>query len=192
MFSGKTGGLIDEIDRQEKVRKKSIIVKPSIDTRYNKDKVVSHSGKDLDAYRVNKKDPRQILQLIKEKEDEVQERIDIVAIDEIQFFRPKVVIEVVEQLLKDGRVVIVAGLPTDFTDKPFGAVPYLIAKADVAIQERALCTCVNEDGSPCGLPASKTQRFVDGKPARFDDPVVVIGGSDLYEARCRQHHAVQR
>jgi len=85
---------------------------------------------------------------------------------------------------------LVAGLPTDFRDEPFGAMPFLIAKADHPIARTAYCKYLLTPDVYCSLPATKTQRIVDGKPASYFDPVVVVGAADLYEARCRKHHEV--
>ena len=81
--------------------------------------------------------------------------------------------------------VIVAGLDTDFRGEPFGPMPVLMAKAEVVDKLHAICMV-------CGEPACRTQRLVNDKPARYDDPVVIVGASELYEARCRQHHEVPR
>jgi len=90
-----------------------------------------------------------------------------------------------QELADRGVRVIIAGLDTDFRGEPFGPIPVLMAKADVVDKLHAICMV-------CGDPACRTQRLVDGKPARYDDPVVIVGGSELYEARCRAHHEVPR
>jgi thymidine kinase len=148
----------------------------------------------IDAFRVNDNDPGQILALLAEIEgkDRKNKCINIVAIDEIQFFKPpNKVVEVVERLVDEGRVVIAAGLPTDFRDQVFGAMPELIAKADKAIQMTALCTHM-ENGVYCGKPATKSQRFVDGQPAKWDEPIEVVGGKEMYAARCREHYFLEK
>jgi len=90
-----------------------------------------------------------------------------------------------QELADRGVRVIIAGLDTDFRGEPFGPIPVLMAKADVVDKLHAICMV-------CGDPACRTQRLVDGKPARYDDPVVIVGASELYEARCRAHHEVPR
>jgi len=108
----------------------------------------------------------------------------VVAVDEAQFFDPEVV-EVCRDLAERGVRVIVAGLDTDFRGEPFGPMPTLMAQAERVDKLQAICMI-------CGNMASRTQRLVDGKPARYDDPVVIVGASELYEARCREHHEVPR
>jgi thymidine kinase len=76
-------------------------------------------------------------------------------------------------------------LDTDFRGEPFGSMPLLLAKAELVVKLQAICVI-------CGEPASRTQRLVNDKPARYDDPVVVVGAAEMYEARCRKHHIVPR
>lgn len=192
MFSGKTGELIDRVDSESHVGQFGIIVKPSNDTRYEVDKVVTHSGRKIDAYRVDKNKPEEIINLIKEQELK-GDCIDIIGIDEAQFFKKLALIRTVEKLIDDGKTVVIAGLPTDYRDEPYGAIPELIAKADLTIQRTtARCTYKFEDGNYCKQIATKTQRFTNGEPARYDEEVNVVGGKELYEARCRKHHMVRR
>lgn len=188
MFSGKTGALIDEMERQGHVNRKSLLVKPSNDTRYHPDHVVAHSGREIDAFPIDKDDPGKILQLIESKEQQ-GEIYDIVGIDEAQFFHPDIV-DIIRALLETGKTVVVAGLPTDFRDEPFGSLPAILSLADRIYQKEALCTYKFPDGTKCGSSATKTQRIVNGEPASYTDPVVLVGGADLYEARCRAHHEV--
>jgi thymidine kinase len=91
----------------------------------------------------------------------------------------------VDKLANDGIRVIVAGLDLDFRGEPFGSMPTLIVKAERVDKLQAICMV-------CGESASRTQRLVNGKPARYDDPVVIVGAAEMYEARCRQHHEVPR
>jgi thymidine kinase len=104
----------------------------------------------------------------------------VVAIDEAQFFDTEL-IAIVRQLADQGLRVIVAGLDTDFRGEPFGSMPSLMAQAEQVDKLHAICMI-------CGEEASRTQRLVNGTPAHFNDPVVIIGASELYEARCRKHH----
>ena len=108
----------------------------------------------------------------------------VVAIDEAQFFDPEIV-QIVQQLASRGIRVVVAGLDTDFRGEPFGPMPVLMSIAEHVDKLHAICMV-------CGDEASRTQRLVNGKPARFDDPVVIVGASEMYEARCRVHHEVPR
>ena len=108
----------------------------------------------------------------------------MVAIDEAQFFDDRIA-TVAQQLADRGLRVIVAGLDMDFRGEPFGPMPRLMAQAERVDKLHAICMV-------CGGLASRTQRLIDGKPARYSDPVVVVGASELYEARCRQHHVVPK
>ena len=108
----------------------------------------------------------------------------MVGIDEAQFIDPQIV-EVVETLASRGVRVILAGLDMDFRGEPFGSMPILMARAERVDKLQAICMV-------CGEPASRTQRLVNGKPARYDDPVVIVGAAEMYEARCRSHHQVPR
>jgi thymidine kinase len=108
----------------------------------------------------------------------------VVGIDEAQFFDPGIV-EVAQQLAAQKIRVIVAGLDTDFRGEPFGCMPTFLAIAERVDKLQAICMI-------CGESASRTQRLVNGKPANYDDPVVIVGASEMYEARCRQHHEVPR
>jgi thymidine kinase len=108
----------------------------------------------------------------------------VVAIDEAQFFDHEV-IRVAQELADRGLRVIVAGLDTDFRGEPFGPIPVLMAKAEIVDKLHAICMV-------CGEPASRTQRLVNGRPANYYDPVVIVGASELYEARCRAHHEVPK
>ena len=101
----------------------------------------------------------------------------VVGIDEAQFFDPEI-IPIAQELADHGKRVIVAGLDTDFRGEPFGPMPTLMAKAEVVDKLHAICMV-------CGEAASRTQRLVNGKPANYDDPVVIVGAAELYEARCR-------
>lgn len=175
MFSGKTDELIRRLVRATIAKQKVQVFKPAIDVRYAVEKVTSHTGANFDAIPV-------------EKAVDIRERIEkdttVVAIDEAQFFDPEVV-EVAQELAARNIRVIVAGLDMDFRGEPFGPMPTLMAKAEKVDKLHAICMS-------CGNEASRTQRLVNGKPARYDDPVVIVGASELYEARCREHHVVPR
>ena len=106
----------------------------------------------------------------------------MVAIDEAQFFDDEIG-PIVQHLADQGLRVIVAGLDTDFRGEPFGPMPELMAKAEIVDKLHAICMV-------CGESASRTQRLVNGQPAYYEDPVVIVGAAELYEARCRQHHQV--
>ena len=175
MFSGKTDELIRRMVRATIAKQKVQVFKPAIDVRYAVEKVTSHAGSDYDAMPV-------------QKAAEIREKIEpdttVVGIDEAQFFDPEVV-QVAEELATRGIRVLVAGLDTDFRGEPFGPMPVLMSMAEHVDKLHAICMV-------CGDEASRTQRLVDGRPARFDDPVVIVGASEMYEARCREHHEVPR
>ncbi len=175
MFSGKTDELIRRLRRAAIARQKIQVFKPTLDNRYAEEKVTSHAGADFDAQPVER--AAHIL-------DRLRPDTTVVGIDEAQFFDESIV-EICEALAERGIRVIVAGLDTDFRGEPFGPMPALMAKAERVDKLRAICMI-------CGQEASRTQRLVNGRPARYDDPVVIVGASELYEARCRQHHQVPR
>jgi thymidine kinase len=175
MFSGKTDELIRRLVRATIAKQKVQVFKPAIDVRYAVEKVTSHAGSNFDATPV-------------ETSIDVLTRIEkdttVVAIDEAQFFDPDIV-QIVQQLASRGIRVVVAGLDTDFRGEPFGPMPILMSIAERVDKLHAICMV-------CGDEASRTQRLVNGNPARFDDPVVIVGASEMYEARCRVHHEVPR
>ncbi len=136
-------------------------------------RVTSHNGIDFEAQPVNSSE--EILTLL-------HPTTTVVAIDEVQFFDPGIV-EICEKLAQAGRRVICAGLDMDFRGVPFGPMPDLMARAEHVSKLHAICVI-------CGEEASRTQRLIDGEPAAFDDPVVLVGASEVYEARCRECHQV--
>ena len=175
MFSGKTDELIRRLIRGTIAKEKVQVCKPAIDIRYAVEKVTSHAGSKFDAIPI-------------EKATEILNKIDsdttVVGIDEAQFFDPEVV-PVSRELASRGVRVIAAGLDTDFRGEPFGPMPILMSIAEDVDKLHAICMV-------CGGEASRTQRLVNGKPANYDDPVVIVGASEMYEARCREHHEVPR
>lgn len=175
MFCGKTDELIRRLRRATIARQKVQVFKPAIDNRYAVEKVTSHAGGEYNAKPV---------QTARELRNWLEDTTTVVGIDEAQFFDEEI-IQVCQELADRGMRVIVAGLDTDFRGEPFGPMPFLMAKAEVVDKLHAICMV-------CGEPASRTQRLVDGAPARFGDPVVIVGASELYEARCRLHHEVPR
>jgi thymidine kinase len=175
MFSGKTDELIRRLRRARIARQKIQVFKPGIDTRFAEDKVTSHAGTEFAATPVGS--AREIPRMLSSD-------TTVVGIDEGQFLDSELA-PVVLELADRGIRVIVAGLDTDFRGEPFGVMPRVIAQADHIDKLYAICMV-------CGAEATRTQRLINGRPARFDDPVVVVGASELYEARCRQHHQVPR
>lgn len=175
MFSGKTDELIRRLRRAKIAKQGVLVVKPSMDTRYSVDKVASHAGSEFEATPIQS--PADIEGLISEE-------ITVLAVDEAQFFDDSIC-GVIQELADNGLRVIVAGLDTDFRAEPFGPMPELMALAERVDKLHAICMV-------CGGAASRTQRLIDGKPAKYDEPIVVVGASELYEARCREHHEVPR
>jgi thymidine kinase len=173
MFSGKTDELIRRLRRARIARQNVQVFKPVIDNRYGLEKVTSHAGTEFEATPVQAAD--QIEPLIRPE-------TTVVAIDEAQFFSAEVC-AVSQRLAARGVRVIAAGLDQDFRGEPFGPMPELMALAEDVTKLHAICAV-------CGEEASRTQRLIDNQPASFDQPVVVVGASELYEARCREHHAV--
>src|SRR5512138_2484640 len=175
MFSGKTDELIRRLRRATIARQKVQVFKPAIDNRYAVQKVTSHAGTDFAAIPV-----REV--------SEIMERLDadttVIGIDEAQFFDDGI-IPLVQCLADRGMRVIVAGLDTDFRGEPFGPMPVLMSVAERVDKLQAICMV-------CGEPATRTQRLVNGKPAHYHDPIVIVGASEMYEARCRTHHEVPR
>jgi thymidine kinase len=174
MFSGKTEELIRRVRRAKIARQKVQVFKPAIDTRYADREVTSHNGLQVEAVPV-------------ENMAQVRELIDsdatVVALDEVQFFDDDVV-ALCEGLADRGVRVIVAGLDMDFRGVPFGPVPALVARAENVQKLHAICVV-------CGGPASRTQRIINGQPAAYDDPVILVGAEEAYEARCRGCHEVR-
>ncbi len=173
MFSGKSEELIRRLKRAKIARQKIQVFKPSIDTRYSEIDVVSHNGDKITGIPV--KDSSEIA-------EKVLPDTDVVGIDEAQFFDEGIV-KVANALADRGIRVIIAGLDMDFRGEPFGPMPKLLAIAEEVQKLHAICTV-------CGEDATRTQRLINGRPARYNDPVIMIGASEKYEARCRRHHYV--
>lgn len=173
MFCGKTEELIRRLKRATIARQKVVVFKPVIDDRYAYNKVTSHSGADYAAFSITHSS--EVYGLI---DDEV----DVVGIDEAQFFDDGIV-DVAQKLADRGLRVIVTGLDTDFRGEPFACMPEMIVKADKVDKLSAICV-------QCGEAATRTQRLVNGLPARYDEPVVIVGAAEMYEARCRHCHEV--
>ena len=167
MFSGKTEELIRRVHRAEYARRKIQVFKPVIDDRYEKDHIVSH-GK--------MKTPSQIVNNSQEIHELVKYDTEIIAIDEVQFFDDNIV-DVCNKLANSGKRVMVAGLDQDYSGKPFGPMPALLAIAEYVTKLNAICI-------KCGNPASRTQRLTKSKET------VIVGTTDIYEALCRNCHEV--
>jgi len=173
MFCGKTEELIRRLRRAIIAKQKVQVFKPSIDIRFDEEKVTSHVGHNYEARPIRK--AQEILEYL-------ENDTTVPAIDEAQFFDDEI-IPITQKLANQGLRVIIAGLDMDFRGEPFGPMPTLMAEADKVDKLHAICVI-------CGEDASRTQRLVDGKPAKYDDPIVIVGASEMYQARCRAHHEV--
>lgn len=173
MFAGKSEELIRRVKTLTYAHQKIVAFKPAIDNRYDKAAIASHDGEKYQAYAVRN---------IKEIDELVTPDVQVVAIDEVQFFGDPI-IQLVEKFADSGIRVIVAGLDTDFRGEPFGPMPILLARAEFVTKLTAACTV-------CGCAATRTQRLVDGQPAKYNDPIIQVGAKESYEARCRKHHIV--
>ena len=168
MFAGKSEELIRLARRSLYAKRKVQVFKPSLDKRYDESNVVSHMGVSHEALPVNS---------TQELKNRLEPDTEVVLIEEIQFFDDTIVDFVVD-LADKGKDVICAGLDQDFRRQPFGPMPKLLAAADEVVKLRAICM-------KCGQVASHTYRVIDGRPAHWDDPVILIGATESYEARCR-------
>ncbi|WP_110928312.1 thymidine kinase [Bacillus massiliglaciei] len=173
MFSGKSEELIKRVSRAKFAKQNIAVFKPVIDNRYAEEAVVSHNGTSVMA-----KPIAHSTEIFKY----LQEDLNIIAIDEVQFFDEEIV-DVAQHLADSGYRVILAGLDQDFRGEPFGPMPDLLALSESVTKLQAVC-------SVCGSAASRTQRLINDQPASYDDPVILVGASESYEPRCRHHHEV--
>lgn len=173
MFAGKTEELIRRIKRLEYAKQNVLVFKPKIDNRYAADEIVSHN--------MSKK-PSIIIEKSIEVLNHVNEDTDAVVVDEVQFFDHDI-IKIAENLADQGIRVIVGGLDRDFRGEPFGPMPELLARAEFVTKLTAICV-------KSGLPATRTQRIINGKPAHYEDPTILVGANESYEPRSRHYHEV--
>ena len=178
MFSGKSEELIRRIRRAIIARHRVQVFKSHLDARYEGlHKVSSHTGVTIEAQPIDRSD--EILRRV-----ERPEAVDVVAVDEVQFLDAGIV-EVATHLAERGVRVICAGTDTDFRGEPFGMMGHLMAIAEEVTKLQAICVM-------CGDLACRNQRLVNTRPARWNMPVVMVGGSESYEARCRRCFQVPR
>ncbi len=175
MFSGKSEELMRRVRRAMIARKRVQVFKSHLDSRYaGLFAVSSHDGRSVEAVPVD-------------SSAQIAQRIDptaqVIAIDEVQFLDQGIV-DVSTSLAERGRCVILAGLDTDFRGEPFGPMPQLMAIAESVDKLSAICVL-------CGASATRTQRLIDGEPAAWDSPTIMVGGTEAYEARCRACHVVR-
>lgn len=168
MFSGKSEELIRRLRRAEFAKQKIMVFKHSLDDRKTIKHVISHNSNKIEALAV--RDPFTIL-------DHVNAAVDVVGIDEVQFFDLSIV-NIILSLIESGKKVLVAGLDLDFRGVPFGPMPTLMALSDKTLKLKAICVC-------CGHDAHFSQRIVNGAPAKFNDPIILPGAEECYQARCR-------
>lgn len=173
MFSGKSEELIRRVRRAQFAKQRIAVFKPQIDNRYSEEAVVSHNGTTVIAHPIEHTE---------EMWEYISDEYDVIAIDEAQFFGEDI-IATVQKLANHGFRVILAGLDQDFKGMPFGPMPLLMAIAEQVTKLQAVC-------SECGSPASRTQRLINGEPAKSNDPIILVGASEAYEPRCRHHHSV--
>lgn len=177
MFSGKSEELMRRVRRSMIAKKRVQVFQSHLDDRYAGGvfAVGSHDGRTIEATPVDSS--RQIALRL-------DPSAQVIAIDEVQFLDSGIV-ALASDLALRGRRVILAGTDTDFRGEPFGPMPQLMCVAEVVDKLHAICVL-------CGAPASRNQRLIDGKPAAYDSPTVMVGGAEAYEARCRACHAVVR
>jgi len=175
MFSGKSEELIRRVRRVQIARKKVQVFKPTIDNRFAVQYIYSHNGGKIEA--INISQPKELL-------EKLDPDTEVIAIDEAQFYSDDI-ITICQKLADQGKRVIIAGLDQNFRGEPFGPMPKLLAIAEYIDKLQAICMV-------CGNPASRTQRLVNRKPAKYSDPTILIGAKETYEARCRKCHVVTK
>ena len=175
MFSGKSEELIRRLKRTILAGMPTIIFTPKIDNRYLENHICSHDGKQLEAVPISH---------IEEVLEHVTDETKVIGIDEVQFLDGEIV-SVIMKLVNEGKRVICAGLDKDFKAESFGQMPELLALADDVTKLTAICM-------KCGRPANFTQRLIGGQPASYNDPLILIGASESYEARCRLCYKIDK
>lgn len=173
MFAGKTEELIRRIKRLEYAKKNYLVFKPKVDNRYGDNKIVSHNSNSKNAVNVSRS-----LEIL----DHITKDLDVIIIDEAQFFDNDIV-KVADYLADQNYRVIIGGLDRDFKGDPFGPMPQLLAIAEQVTKLTAICM-------KSGKPATRTQRLINDQPANVDDPIVLIGAKESYEARSRDNHEI--
>ena len=163
MFSGKSEELIRRLRRAMIARKRVQVFKPTIDTRYSNDEIVSHADTRMKS---------EVVSNVHEVLTRLDWRTEVVGFDEANFLGPDL-IEIANQLADSGKQVIIAGLDTDYMGRPFPPIPELLAHAESITKTLAICM-------RCGNPAKHTQRLVES------DDLIVVGAAGMYEARCRR------
>lgn len=176
MFAGKTEEVIRRLERAEIAGHEVEVFKPKMDDRYGEEVIGSHRGSEWKSKKVETGEERRMI-------EEADENADVIAIDEANFFEEKLV-EAVQELADQGYRVIVAGLDQTYRGEPFQPMDKILAVAEYVEKFRAIC-------EECGEPATRPQRYIDGEPAHVDDPTIVVGAEEKYEARCRDCHELR-
>lgn len=175
MYAGKTEEFLRRIRRVHYAKKDILVFKPKIDNRYSTSEIISHNNTKVKSIEVA--NAMEIYQYVQGSFPYA------IAIDEVQFL-DRDVIDLAEYLADHGVRVILAGLDKNFRGEPFGVVPELLARAEFVTKLEAICQV-------CGAPATRTQRIINGEPASYNDPTILIGAKEHYEARCRHCHIVK-
>lgn len=177
MFSGKTEELLRRLRRAEIAEQDIKVFKPALDDRYSEKEIGTHNGEKWEAEVVD-------VETESLEEKFLSTEADVVAVDEANFFQENLV-EAVEAAADSGARVIATGIDQNFRGQPFNPLPELMASAEYVDKLRAICTV-------CGGEATRTQRLIDGEPAHVDEPTILVGADESYEARCRMCHEVKR
>jgi len=178
MFSGKTEELLRRLRRAEIAGQEVAAFTPAIDDRYGEATLGSHAGRTWEAT---------VVDTTAEGVSKIPSYLngeEVVAVDEANFF-PGELVAVCQSLASDGRRVVVSGTDQTFRGEPFEPIPQLMAVAEYVEKFQAICT-------QCGEPATRNQRLIEGEPAHYDDPTIMVGAEESYEARCRNCHVVER
>ncbi len=176
MFAGKTEELLKRLNRLRYAKIDFLTFKPKLDTRTDQS-LLSRDGRTIATTELEKS--TDIFEHLKQNP-----KISVIAIDEVQFFDDDIV-EVVRILAKKNYYIILSGLDKDFRGEPFGCIAKLLSIADKVIKLTAICV-------KCGRPAAYSQRLINNKPASYKDPIILIGDTESYEARCYDHFQYEK
>ena len=176
MFSGKSEELIRRVRRAVIAKNQVQVFKSHLDARYaGLYSISTHDGGLVEAEPVDSSD-----EIMTRRRPDTQ----VLAVDEVQFLDDGIV-DVANTLADQGVRIVLAGIDMDFRGLPFGPMPALLAIAEIVDKLQAICVV-------CGEPASRNQRLVNGRPALWDSPTIMVGGRESYEARCRSCHRVPK
>jgi len=183
MASGKTRHLLTEIDTLRRYGNKKIAVfKPRTDTRSGMNFIKSRPGDQDLAEEISATRPSELWSILQEKESALGCRFEVIAFDEVQFFpRDSGFFRIVRQLMADGYDILASGLAFDFRGEPFGSTP------DLALLAEDRCMWMTAYCTKCGGRAPYPQRIIDGIPAHYNSPQILVGGDETYEPRCDDH-----